>query len=265
MHTIAIANRKGGVGKSTTAAVLAHGLAQRGHRVLCVDLDSQCNLTQIIGIGAEATSLTDLLLDVRRAVRDSSVQSATVPVPYAGKKGSLDLLPGDPDLSRVEIELVGDDRTEALRRLLESVQSDYDYCVIDSAPSLGLLPVMALVAAQHVLIPMTADRLSLQGLRSQLEVIEDVKSRNNPTLNLLGVLLTARDGRTTLEANAEQILRAQAETAGFRVFTPIPRTVLIREAQANSEHFLSYAPKSKAAAAYKQLVRDIEKMTGRKD
>lgn len=262
MRTIAITNRKGGVGKTTVSAALAHGLALQGHRVLCIDMDSQCNLSQYFGIET-SSALKDLLFSIRQAPKETAEKllTAIIPVPNAEVKkgGALNILPGSQSLSSLEIELTGNDRASTLRKLLKCVESEYDYCIIDTPPSLGILFISSIGAAQDVIIPMVSDYFSLQGLTDQIKIISKLKKDINPELRMLGAILTCHEGRTTLEANIEKTLRAIAEQQGFFVFTPIPKTIQVKEAQVLHKSLFTHAPRSKATAAYKLFVKDVEK------
>lgn len=270
MKTIAITNRKGGVGKSTTAAALAHGLSLRGHRVLCVDIDPQHNLTDILRAQPKegAPTLAELLLRPRNARSAAKTEEAdpadsvvSVPAEAAGCCGVLDILPAGDDLMNVEDELAGSGLASILRGLLRCLEADYDYCVIDTPPSVGLLTVNALTAARWALIPGMADSLSLQALVSLIDLVEAIRHTHNTDLSILGVLLTSFQSRVNLDAMAEERLAKIADSEGFARFRPIPQAVAVREAQLAQQSLLTYAPKSKAAEAYLDLVKTVESLT----
>lgn len=257
MKTIAIASQKGGVGKTSTAAALAHGLSLRGHKVLCIDLDPQRNLSQVFRADdLDAASLTDIMLNPDAA---PGLTAAISPVPEdAAGSGVLDIVPASEDLSRVEQNLQGEGRAEVLRSLLLGVSESYDYCVIDTAPGLGLLSVNALTAADGVVIPSRADSLSLYGVMQVLGTVEALKKLSNPSLKVLGFVITCFDGRTTLAKTVEQTLRNFAEEKGVQLYSPIKQAIAVQEAQAQKQSLLRYAPRSPAAAAYREIVEAVE-------
>jgi chromosome partitioning protein len=235
---LAIANQKGGVAKTTTAITVASALAERGQRVLVVDLDAQACASFSLGIDPE-----DLPRDA---------------TPFLGNTASIvstaegvDLLPATSDLARADHALASRSGRERLvRDHLEPMRSDYDWILIDCSPSLGIMTINALVAADDVLIPVHCETLSHRGVGQLTETVEEVRRWANPDLRVLGILPTLFDGRT---AHARAIRDDLAERYGVPVFAPIPRSVRAAEAPATGRTVLATAPTSGVAAAYRNL------------
>ncbi len=254
MRTIAIANQKGGCGKTTTAVNLAAAIAILGKRVLTVDLDPQAHTT--LGLGCDPNNLEKTVYDAKT---DAQVPMSRTIKSTCGP--GLDLAPNNILLSGIEIELASlYSREYVLSQQLSNVSNNYDICVIDCSPSLNLLTVNALVASTDVLIPVQTQYYALEGLRQLLETIEIVKDRFNPNLNILGVLLTFVERRTML---SKQVERQMRDFFGSLVFdTVIHRTVRLAEAPSAGEPVLTYAPHSSGAAEYNALAEEI--INGRK-
>jgi len=249
MRTIAIANQKGGCGKTTTAVNLATAFAQLGNTVLLVDLDPQGHAT--LGLGAAPQTLGKTVYDV---LTNSQTPISRVIISTGCK--NLNLAPSNILLSGVEFELATTyGREYVLNRQLETLADTYDICVIDCSPSLSLLTLNALVAGTDVIIPVQTQYYALEGLRQLLETIDIVQQRFNHNLKILGVLLTFVETRTTL---SRQIQKQMREFFGELVFdTVIHRTVRLAEAPSCGQSVLTYAPKSKAALEYRALAEEI--------
>jgi len=247
MIRIAIANQKGGVGKTTTAINIATAMAAAGWRTLLLDLDPQGNASTGLGIEARRRerSSYDLLVDGLPLVECAT--STAIP--------GLDIVPATVDLSGAEIELVGvEDRTGRLRTALQG-HSPYDVCFIDCPPSLGLLTLNALVAAREVLIPIQCEYYALEGLAQLLNTVELVTSHLNPTLEVTTVLLTMYDSRTRL---ADQVADEVRKHFGELVLSPmIPRNVRVSEAPGFGQTVITYDAGSRGAIGYLQAAREI--------
>lgn len=246
---ISIINQKGGVGKTTTAVNLAAYLADKGKKTLLIDEDSQGNSTSGLSDGVDFQgNLYDVLLN------DQPVEEAIVKT--ALKK--LFLLPASIDLAGAEIEIAGlSERETLLKRKIEALKESYDYILIDCPPSLGLMTLNALVASDSIIIPIQAEFYALEGLSQLVKTVQIVGRKLNPSLHILGIVLTMFDGRTNLSI---QVAEEVKKYFGSKVFkTVIPRSVKLSEAPSFGESILTYAPKSKGAEAYKKLCREVLK------
>jgi chromosome partitioning protein len=250
--TVAVANQKGGVGKTTTTINLAASLALADQRVLLVDVDPQGNLTSGVGQKGKATA-AGTVYDAL-----TSVEPTTDPRPFIVPTGvdRLHLIPADRNLTGAEIELVSlGGREERLRRLLTSVRGEFDYIFIDCPPSLGLLTLNALVAADAVLIPLHCEYFALEGLADLVGTMRRVRSALNPSLDIEGVLLTMFDERTNLGQQVAKDVREFFKEKVFR--TVIPRNVRLGEAPSHGMPVILYDVKSRGAEAYLQLAREL--------
>ena len=247
-HIYAIANQKGGVGKTTTAVNLSAYLALNGKRVLLLDLDPQCNASSSLGIDKSKTGISsyDVLLG------NVTPQKAQL----KNSKLNLAIVPASPNLAAAEIELVGElAREYRLRQALATEIDKHDYIVIDCPPSLGLLTVNALTAAQGVLIPVQCEYLALEGLSQLTRTVQLVKQRLNPQLDIRGLVMTMYDTRTAL---AQQVVAEVEKFFAGKVFkTRIPRNVRLSEAPSHGVPIVAYAPTSPGGAAYKMLAQEL--------
>jgi chromosome partitioning protein len=245
--TIAVANQKGGVAKTTTVASLGVALADDGRRVLLVDLDPQSCLTFSLGIDPEdlETSIHHVLL---REARAAEVVQKTDDGPH--------LLPATIDLAAAESALLmRPGREHALREVLEDVARDYDWVLLDCPPSLGVLTVAALSAADSVLIPLQCETLSHRGVGQLLDTVHDVRRYTNPSLEVLGVLPTLYDGRTR---HARAVLDTIAAAYDIAIVDPpIPRSIRFAEAPAAGQSIMRTARSTRGADAYRALARNL--------
>jgi len=245
---IAVTNQKGGVGKTTTAVNLAAALAQRGRRVLVVDIDPQGNSTTALGV--DKAHVAHCVYDV--LLKSASLEDAVIETKVPG----LWLVPSTLNLAGAEIELVSAlSREQRLRNALRSAARAYDDIIIDCPPSLGLLTLNALTAAHWLIIPVQAEYLALEGLGQLTRVIELVRTHLNEELSIMGVLITMYDGRTNL---ATQVV-AEVENyfPGVVFATRIPRTVRLSEAPSYGAPIATFDPKSKGALAYAALADEV--------
>jgi len=246
-HVTAILNQKGGVGKTTTAINLGACVAGEGRRVLVIDMDPQANCTSGLGIeGADGQTIYNVLCD-------SAAMADAVRATAAER---LFVVPSTIDLAGAEVELVtAIARESRLREALRPVLAGYDYILLDTPPSLGLLTVNCLTGANWVLIPIQCEYYALQGLAQLGRTVQLVERHLNPGLKLMGVLLTMFDGRTKLSREVADRVREQF---GARVFqTVIPRSVRLSEAPSYGQPIIAYDASSKGAEAYAQLAKEV--------
>ncbi len=243
---VAVTNQKGGVGKTTTATNLSALLGSLGQRVLIVDIDPQGNSTSGLGVRAGETSVYEALLG------RAPMSAAVGPTPWPG----LDIAPGDIRLAGAEVELVGAAQREyRLRQILSTQKDRYDYIFIDCPPSLGLLTLNALTAADSALIPIQCEYYALEGLSSLTTTMRRVQHSFNPKLQVEGILLTMMDGRTRL---SNQVAEEVKRHFGRQVYgVTIPRSVRLGEAPSHGEPIHVYDPRSSGALAYGVLAREF--------
>lgn len=254
--TVAIANQKGGVGKSTTAINLGAGLALQGERVLIVDLDPQGNTSSGLGVdrGAIEFSTYELLVD-----DDVSIEDVLEPTSVR----DLHVVPATIELAGAEIELVSMmSREQRLKQALIPSLGDYDFVLIDCPPSLGLLTINGLAAADEVLIPIQCEYYALEGVTQLTQNIGLVQQNINPQLEIEGVVLTMFDGRTTLSSDVARQVRKHFGGVAYK--TVIPRTVRLSEAPSYGEPIEAYDEMSRGAIAYRELSREFRRRHGRK-
>ena len=246
---IAIANQKGGVGKTTTSMNLASGLSYIGKRVLLVDFDPQGNATH--GIGAHEVGFDKTVYDI--LMRDENVEDVKVTL----QMPPLDVLPSTIDLSGADVDMAQYEtgREQLLKRKLEAVRDQYDYIIIDCPPALGLLNTNALTAADSVMIPVQCEYFALEGLTQLLSTIRLVQKLWNPRLSIEGVLLTMFDVRTKLSVEVQQEVRKYFKEKVYHCF--IPRNVRLSEAPSREQSIFEYDTRSEGARAYAQLVKEV--------
>lgn len=250
---LSMCNQKGGVGKTTSTINLGACLAEVGRKVLLVDLDPQGALSAGLGVSHEELDLTvyNLLVD-----NETSIHNAI----HHTSVSALDLVPANIDLSAAEIQLVNEvGREQALARALRPVMRDYDFIILDCQPSLGLLTVNALTCSQGVIIPMECEYFSLRGLALLTDTVEKVRDRLNFNLEIVGILVTMFDRRTS---HAREVMSRVVEVFGEQVFdTVITRTVRFPETSVAGEPIITWAPSSQGAQQYRNLAREVIERT----
>ena len=254
MKTIAIANQKGGVGKSTTAANLGIGLADTGKKVLLIDFDAQGSLTESLGYRPDEIEITVSTM-LEKTMNERNI-SPTEGILHHDE--GVDLMPANIELSGMEVTLVNTmSRELILKDYLQNVKKNYDYILIDCTPSLGMLTVNALTAADSVLIPVQAQYLPIKGLEQLIKTIGRVRKHLNPNLEIEGILLTMTDSRTNLSKETSKLLR---ENYGkqIKIFqSEIPHSVRASETSIVGQSIYTYDKNGKAAFAYRKLTEEV--------
>jgi chromosome partitioning protein len=256
MPIIAVANQKGGVGKTTTVVNLGAALAEQGHKVLAVDFDPQGSLTLALGVNPDDLETT--IYDVLAAeIADRSNPSITDVI--TSTRAGIDLAPANIELSAAELDLVNAlSREKLLAEILEPIKKDYDYILVDCPPSLSLLTINALTAAAKVIMPLQADYLAMKGIRLLLRTITRVQAKLNPSLEVAGVLLTMADMRTL---HTREVIEATRKALADRVHvfdTVIRMSVRLKESAALGESILTYYKgQTSGAEEYRQLAKEV--------
>lgn len=247
-RVIAIANQKGGVGKSTTSINLSACLAEKGKSVLAIDLDPQGNTTSGLGVDKDSCEGTiyELLLG------EMQIESAIIKNVYE----NLDLISSNADLAGAEIELVGvDEREYLLKGIIDPVKENYDYIILDCPPSLSMLTINAMTAADSILVPIQCEYYALEGLSQLIHTIDLVKERLNEQIQIEGVVFTMFDGRTNLSMQVVQNVKDNLECHIFK--TIIPRNVRLAEAPSYGIPITEYDTRSAGAESYRKLAEEI--------
>ena len=254
MKIVSISNIKGGVGKTTTAAVLAAGLAEKGYRVLLIDSDPQTNLTMCF-----LQEQTDELSSLYDIYGDSeSIDDVKVPV-----RDNMDLVIGDFELCNADMQFTKAGRLKMLKKAIKSIGTEYDFIVIDTPPNLGILSLNAFIASNYVLVPMTVDSFSLKGVRLLKETLGDVKDETEKELPVAGILLTRYNSRTNVSKLLEKSLNSAATLLDTELFkSRIRQAVVVQESQIAKEDLFSYSPNAKVAEDYKGFIDEFLERVG---
>lgn len=246
MNTIAIVNRRGGVGKTATAHAIGAGLAHLGYKILFIDLDSQTNLTYDLAADPSRYSSMDLLTG--DATAEQVIQH----------KGKWDLIPASPALSTADTLITAKGKEYRLHKAIEPISARYDYCIIDTPPALNILTVNALTAATGAIMTAQAEIHSIQGIGLLTETIGQVKRYCNNQLRLYGIVVTRYNGRAIISRDMKSNLEAAADQLGTKVYsTPVRECTAIKEAQATQQDIFTYAPTSNAAKDYAAVIAEI--------
>ncbi len=254
-NVIALCNQKGGVGKTSTAVNLGIGLVNEGKKVLLIDNDAQANLTESLGFKKPDNMDVTLSTLMQMVIEEKPFESDMGILHHSE---GVDVMPSNIELSGMETALVNImSRENVLKEYISRVKDDYDYILIDCSPSLGMLTINALTAADSVMIPVQAHYLPAKGLEQLLKTVSKVKRQINPKLKIMGVLMTMVDKRTNLSKDVSSLIR-RTYSSNIRIFrTEIPMSVKAAEAAAAGESIFKYDKNGKAAEAYKTLTKEV--------
>ncbi len=251
MQTITLSNQKGGVAKTTTAHILAAGLHKRNYKILIVDLDPQCNLSYSCGID---------MMKVEHTLYDVFKGNAISKQAITSVKQGFDIVSGGLTLAGADMDFTQTGREYMLREALKEVSDDYDYCIIDTPPTLGILTVNALTASQTIIIPMTADIYAIQGLSQLQGLIKNVRKYCNPDLSIAGLLLTRYSERTVISRDLKRYIEEAAQRLETKLFqSTIREAVAVRESQLIVSDIFTESPKSKVAKDYNDFIDEFLK------
>lgn len=246
MNIITVINQKGGVGKSTTTHALGSGLQLQGYKVLFIDLDAQGNLSY--ALNAQNRSITSLeVLSHTSTAKDAILATE-----------EANVIPSSPSLAGADALLTGTGREYRLKEALEPIKNDYDFIIMDTPPSLGILSINALTASTGAVIPAQADIFSLQGIGQLNETIATIKKYTNPNIEILGILITRYNNRTILTKDLTSTMEEMANQLNTKVYkSRIREAIAVKEAQAMQESLFSYAPRAKATDDYKGFIKEF--------
>lgn len=246
MRIITIANQKGGVGKSTTAAALLNGLAQKGFTTLGIDLDAQRNLTSTSGANPNHNTVLDVLMGEITA--NAAIQHTE----------TMDIIPANKALSGADSFISNTGKEYRLKEALEAIKANYNFIIIDTPPALGILTINALTACDSVIIPAQADIYSIQGIEQLAETMNVVKKYCNPALTIEGIVLTRYSARSILSREVAELMEQMAIKLHTKVFkTTIREAISIKEAQISQQSLFTYAPKAKVADDYRAFIEEV--------
>ena len=249
-RVIAVANQKGGVGKTTTAINLSACLAEKGQKVLAIDMDPQGNMTSGLGIDKDEVEKNIYDLMIGQAGVDEVLQKEAIE--------NLDVIPTSIDLSAAEIELIGvDDKEFIIRNAVQPIKDDYDYIIIDCPPSLSMLTINAMTTADSVLVPIQCEYYALEGLSQLIHTVELVKERLNPVLEIEGVVFTMYDARTNLSLQVVENVKGNLQQKIYK--TIIPRNIRLAEAPSHGMPINLYDSRSTGAESYRMLAQEVIK------